>query len=276
MENSIIDEQLLGMKKEDMERVDLARCEVVRRQYLAHTRDNVLTIKPDGIQFNNTCIARMDGVEYIQMYVDKENRRLLISPCSMDDKNSQRWCNIKNGERKSRKLRGKPFCDKLYRNNSWSKGYSYKICGVPALSYDDDDRLIMVFDFDEAEKIPMTRQQRFSAGVEPEDLTDEERAELARIEDEMMTAKERGRRSTYQRLGVSYPKSWGDDSYGEKAAEHQNRPVVPRWEDLEPDSVMERRTKRVDLSDAIPVQVEDTSAFYNGSSYGQNMSAVSV
>ena len=55
MENSIIDEQLLGMKKEDMERVDLARCEVVRRQYLAHTRDNVLTIKPDGIQFNNTC-----------------------------------------------------------------------------------------------------------------------------------------------------------------------------------------------------------------------------
>ena len=276
MGNSIIDEQLLGMKKEDMERIDLARCEVVRRQYLAHTRDNVITIKPDGVQFNNTCIARMEGVDYIQMYVDKDNRRLLVSPCSMDDKNSQRWCNIKNGVRKSRKLRGRPFADRLYKTNGWSKGYIYKICGVPALAYDDDDRLIMVFDFDEAEKIPMTRQQRFSAGVEPEELTDEERAELARIEDEMMTAKEMGRKTTYQRLGVSYPESWGDDSFGEKAADHQNRPVVPKWEDLEPEDVMERQTKRVDLSKATPVKVEDSSSFYNGNSYVQGYSAVSL
>ena len=275
MENSIIDEQILGMKKEDMERIDLARCEVVRRQYLAHTNDNILTIKPDGVQFNNSCIKRMVGVEYIQMYIDKENRRLMISPCSMDDKNSQRWCNVKDGVRKSRKIRGKSFCNKLYMNNGWCKGYSYKICGVPALKYDDDDCLIMVFDFDEAEKIPMTRQQRFSAGVEPEDLTDEERAELARLEDEMMTAKEMGRRTTYQRLGVIYPESWGD-SFGEKVADHQNRPVVPRWEELEPVAVSERSARRVDLSTAIPVQVEQPSSFYSGDSYGQGRSAVSL
>jgi hypothetical protein len=287
VENSIIDEGMLGIKKEEMELADLDNCEVVRRQYLAHTRDNLLTIKPDGIQFNNICIARMVGVEYIYILIDRENRRLMITPCSPDDKDGQRWCLVKNGVRKSRKLRGKPFSDLLYRLLGWCKGYYYRICGVPALAKGDEDRLVMVFNFDEAEKIPMTRQQRLCAGVEPEELTDQEKAELAILEDQMMTAKENGRRSTYQRLGVSYPDNWEKDSFGEKAVDHENRPSVPTWDELKPENVekkpassttTEEKPVETAASEIFPTQ---TSVFkqaydYNGSGYGQSRSAVSL
>ena len=240
-ENSIIDEELLGMKKEDMEVVDLNKCEVVRRQFMAHTKDTLVTIKPDGIQFNNVCISKMPGVENIFMFIDGENHRLLITPCNVDEKDSQRWCNIRDGARRSRKISGKAFGDKLYQRLGWCKGYSYRICGVPALAKDDEDRLVMAFDFEEAERIPLTRKQRLSAGVTDEDLTQDEILELDIIEEERAKAKEEGRKSTFRKLGVKYSDGWNPESFGETVENHQSRPDIARWDELMPETAIEEK-----------------------------------
>lgn len=292
-ENSVIDEELLGMKKEDMEVIDLNKCEVVRRQYMAHTRDNLLTIKPDGIQFNNVCISKMPGVEYIYLFIDNENHRLLITPCNMDDKDGQKWCLVRDGVRKSRKLSGKPFGDLLYKKLGWCKGYSYKICGCPAIAKDDEDRLIMSFDFNEAEKIPLTRKQRLSAGVEEGELTEEEILELDIIEEERAKAKESGHKATYRRLGVQYSEEWGKDSFGEKGEDHESRPNIKRWSDLTPEAPIEQNAEAASAPAAQPSQpseanvnhavqyqtpnYQQNSLFgYTGAGYGQGRSAVSI
>ncbi len=276
-ENSIIDEELLGMKKEDMEVVDLDHCEVVRKQYLAHTRDTLLTIKPDGIQFNNTCISRMPGAEYVLLFVDKEKQRLYVTACDRDDRNSQKWCNVKDGIRKSRKIRGILLGDRIYDLMKWSKGYSFKICGYPAKRENDTDRLVMVFDFAEAEKIPLTRKQRVSAGVEPEDLTVEEVAELDRIEDARIKAKESGRKSTYQRLGVSFSEEWTKDSFGEQVKDYESRPIIPTWDDLENGAtVLESSDVKPAAPAPQPVYQQNSFFGYDGGGYGQSRSSLSV
>lgn len=292
-ENSIIDEQLLGMKKEEMEVIDLDKCEVVRRQFMAHTRDNLVTIKPDGIQFNNVCISKMPGVEYIFMFIDKENHRLLITPCNMDEKDSQKWCIIRDGVRKSRKINGKSFGDTLYSKLGWCKGYSYKICGVPALAKDDEDRLVMAFDFEEAERIPLTRRQRLSAGVTDEDLTQDEVLELDIIEEERAKAKEEGRKSTFRKLGVKYPDNWDPQSFGDTVENHQSRPDIPRWEELKPETALEEKKETVSAPAAEtaqqpqPVQTpiyQPTPAYQQnslfgyttGADYGQSRPAFSI
>ncbi|NCB28133.1 MAG: hypothetical protein EOM62_22190, partial [Bacteroidia bacterium] len=55
----------LEIPKEELPRVSLEGCEIVRRQFLSHLKENILTIRPDGIQFNNACITRMPDVRYI-------------------------------------------------------------------------------------------------------------------------------------------------------------------------------------------------------------------
>lgn len=228
----VIDEELLGVKKEDMVRISLAGCEVVRRQFMSHNRDSLLTVRADGIQFNNACIKKMVGVEYIYILIDREKKRLMITACNEDDRDGQKWCNVRDGQRRSRKLRGRPFCDRLFDLMSWCKGYSYRICGSPALAQDDEDRLLMVFELDDAEAIPLTERQRKSAGVEPDELTEEEVAELDRIELERMEAKEDGRKATYARLGTSFPELWEKSSFGVDARDHEARVKVPTWKDM--------------------------------------------
>jgi len=50
---------LLGVSEEELPRISLKGSEIVRRQFLSHMKENIVTLRPDGIQFNNSCITRM-------------------------------------------------------------------------------------------------------------------------------------------------------------------------------------------------------------------------
>lgn len=62
--------------------VNISQMEVVRRQYLSHIKDNSVTIRPDGIQFNTACIVRMEDVVHIQMIIGRQQRWLVICKLS--------------------------------------------------------------------------------------------------------------------------------------------------------------------------------------------------
>jgi hypothetical protein len=47
----------LEVPKEELLCVSLEGCETVRRQFLSHLKENILTIRPDGITCNNACIT---------------------------------------------------------------------------------------------------------------------------------------------------------------------------------------------------------------------------
>jgi hypothetical protein len=142
-ERKEINTQLLGMSREELPGSALPARRSSAGSSLSHIRDVVVTIRPDGIQFNQSCIAKMEGVDHILIMIHRRQRRLIVRACDENDRDGQRWCALKDGARKSRKITGGDFATRVYRMMGWSKGYYAKICGTPALQMDNEDELLM-------------------------------------------------------------------------------------------------------------------------------------
>ena len=71
-----INTQLLGITKDEIRRIDVSEAEVVRRQYLSHIREPQVTIRPDGVQFNNSAIQMLEGAVYIYLMVDRKRKQI--------------------------------------------------------------------------------------------------------------------------------------------------------------------------------------------------------
>lgn len=232
---SRIDEMLLGVPKDELKRVSLSGAEIVRRQYLSHIKEAMVTIRPDGVTFNNSCIAKMLDTYYIHFFIDRKQKLMIVRACEENDKDGQRWCNEKDGTRKSRKITGRPFCIRLYQMMGWSRGYYYKVCGTPALQEDDEDELLFVFELNEYECYALTAKARKDAGVSDDELDEEELRELNEQEQASWEqARAEGRKVPKPMKRERLPKSWDDDSFGPKYSEHSNRVNIPRIEELEP------------------------------------------
>ncbi len=230
----LLNSQFLGMVDEEMREVDIRGAEVVRRQFLSHMKESMVTFRPNGLQFNTYCIAGFTDVTHVLLMVDWEKGWFIIKPCDPDDRDGQRWCNIKGTERKPRFITGKPFAERLYKKLGWCFGKSYKICGTYARQIDKQDEIIMVFEFKEAEEYMLTKKSRASAGVDDAEITVEDLAKLEEFEkqkelekQEREAAKVEGREYKRSRRKKSrFPKEW-DDSLGVKYEDHQTKIEFP-------------------------------------------------
>ena len=179
-----INTELLGITEEDIKVVDASEADVVSRVLMSRTKDIVATFRADGITFNTTCIRSMEGVVHIQMLIDRSLHRLYVAPAEEFDKDSYRWCNIKNGKKTCRKITGREFGNRIYKMMGWSKGYSFRVTGYPAKQADSEDEYLLVFDLDEFDNNLLTEKGLIQAGVEDEDLGENAEQIHADIEQE--------------------------------------------------------------------------------------------
>lgn len=234
LDNQSLNERFLGMTDEDLREVDIRGAEVVRRQFLSHMRESMVTFRPNGLQFNTYCIAGFTDVTHVLLMVDWEKGWFIIKPCDPDDRDGQRWCNVKGNERKSRFITGKPFAERLYKRLGWCFGKSYKICGTYARQLDKNDEIVMVFEFKDAEEYMLTKKSRESAGVDDTELSAEDLTKLEEFEklkelekQERETAKAEGREYKRSRRKKShFPSDW-DDNLGVKFEDHQTKIEFP-------------------------------------------------
>lgn len=181
------DTEMLGITEDDIKEVDASEAEVVSGVLMSRIKDIVVTIRPDGITFNTTCIRSMIDVCDIEMSVDRENHLLYVAPAEENDKDSKRWCNIKDEKRVSRKITGRPFGDRIYKMMGWSKGYTYRVTGYPAKQIGTESEYLLVFDLNEFEYWLLTEKALVVAGVDDEDLG----ADAAKIHEEIAAEKAR-------------------------------------------------------------------------------------
>lgn len=233
-QNKNLDTQSLGVSKEELPRVSLSGSEIVRRQYLSHIRDIIVTIRPDGIQFNNSCIMKMEDTVHILLMMNREKHWLIVRACEENDKDGQRWCNVKDGVRHSRKITGRPYATRVYRMMGWNKGYSYRVCGTPALQIDNEDELLIVFELDEVEMYPIFMKARQAAGVEDDEIGESELKKLAEAEAmreaekaERAAAAARGEKPKKTKKNSRFPEAWTEDSFGVPIENYTSRVTVP-------------------------------------------------
>ena len=103
--------------------------QVVRREFFSHKFDPTLTIRNNGIIFNNACISKLEQVVYVQVLINTMSEKLVIRPCAEGARDAIRWCIAKEDKRKSRQISCKLFTEKLYDMMGWEGIYRYKLQG---------------------------------------------------------------------------------------------------------------------------------------------------
>lgn len=242
---------------EELPRISLAGCEIVRRQFLSHMKEITVTIKPDGLIFNMFCLSKLENTVFIHMMVDRGKHWFIIRSCDEDDKDGQRWCNVKDdGVRKTRKITGKDFGTRLYHLMKWTQGYFYKVCGSLALQDNGNNELLIVFELDDAEKYPMTSKSRLSAGVDDSEIDKDDLAKLEEIEKRQneekaarKAAKERGEIPAKSKRKSKFPDVWEQDSFGTLFAQHTNRIRVPSLQE-----------DQLDMFSTLPTEEEESDS----------------
>ena len=129
--------------------------QVVRREFFSHKFDPTLTIRNNGIVFNNACISKLDEVVYVQVLINPDTGKLVVRPCDEGERDAVRWCIARDDKRKSRQISCSMFTAKLYDLMGWKTLYRYKMQGT-RISYQGEQ--LYVFDLTSTEVFIPTTQ----------------------------------------------------------------------------------------------------------------------
>ena len=125
--------------------------EVTRGEFYAHTREPGLTLNDGKVQVNTACIRKMDGVNYIQILINRATHKLAIRACGEDDLFCLPWVRVKDNIRIPRAITGRIFIMKVCKLMNWNPDNKIRMLGK---FYKANEDLIFLFDMDGAEEYP--------------------------------------------------------------------------------------------------------------------------
>ena len=89
---------------EDLIFVPIGEIEIVSKLLTYTIRDMIVTIRPDGIQFNNSSVNLFSHADYITVGIDRTNKWLTVTASKKDCLESKCWCVVKGDKRESKKI----------------------------------------------------------------------------------------------------------------------------------------------------------------------------
>ena len=121
--------------------------EVVRGEFFAHTFEPSITFSNNKVYVNTACIRKLPEIEYVQILVNQEQKRLVVRPCEEDARDSFRWCSS-GKKRAPKQVTCRVFYGKILSLMNWNASYRYKLLGKLIKS---NNELLFVFDLTTAE-----------------------------------------------------------------------------------------------------------------------------
>ena len=230
-------EELAGMPFDQIPRVEDKDIEVINRKYFSHLRELIMTVYPNGIKFNQKSISKIPDVLFILPKISRKGKRIYIVASDEDEINSQKWANLKDDKRESRKITGRDLGAKIYKLMGWNVGYYYKVYGSVVYKEDEDDPVVLCFELADADRNFLTEKARASMGIEPDDLGDEKEAVLAederRREEQEQREKDKteGKTPKKRKDTTEHLKSPDEGEFGPKEKDYKGRVRIPRVKD---------------------------------------------
>ena len=133
------------------EEVELDDYEIVRPEFFAHLREPAFTVNVDKICVNTACVRLLPDVDFVQILINRQERKLLLLPCDDTEITGYRWAKDKNGKRYASQRMGEPFVLTLCRIMDWNPDYRYKILGRMVHS---KGKTLIAFDLNSFECFP--------------------------------------------------------------------------------------------------------------------------
>ena len=131
--------------------------QVVRGEFFAHLYEPSITFNKLKISLNTACLKRLHEVEYVQILVNSEERKLAVRPCSGEEKDSFLWCTTK---RKPKQITCRVFFAKIIDLMGWNHDFRYKLLGKLIKS---DNEYLFIFYL----KAPEIYQKTVQEGEKP-------------------------------------------------------------------------------------------------------------
>ena len=141
--------QMSMMPGED--EIDLGEYEIVRPEFFAHVKEPALTVNVDKIGVNAACVRLMPDVEYVQILVNRREKKLLLKPCDEVEITGYRWGRTKDGKRYPSQRTGEPFVLTLCKIMDWNPDYRYKVLGKMVRA---NGQALIAFDLTSSEYFP--------------------------------------------------------------------------------------------------------------------------
>ena len=103
--------------------------QVVRGEFFSHIYEPSITFNNNKISLNAACIRKLPEVEYVQMLVNPEERRIAVKPCREDEKDSFKWRSGNGTKLKPKQITCKIFFAKIMSMMGWDPINRYKLLG---------------------------------------------------------------------------------------------------------------------------------------------------
>ena len=102
--------------------------EVVRGEFFAHIFEPSFVLSNYKVSVNTACIKKLPEIDYIQILVNPEQKKLAVLPCQEEEKDSFKWC-TGGKKRGPRQITCRVFFAKVMDLMSWDPTYRYKVLG---------------------------------------------------------------------------------------------------------------------------------------------------
>lgn len=142
-------------KTEQKETFSYDGYQVVRGEFFAHTFEPSITFNDNKVYVNMACLKQMPMVEYIQILINQQAKKLVVRPCKEDEKDSFRWCSS-TGRRRPKQITCRIFYAKLAEMMQWNPAYRYKILGKMVTANSEQ---LYIFDLTATEMYRHIRQE---------------------------------------------------------------------------------------------------------------------
>ena len=132
---------------------DYSGFQVVRREFFAHLQEPSIVFNQGKVGVNTACVRKLPETDYIQILVNRDQKKLVVRPCEESDIHSFPWSTTKNGKKQPRQVTGKLFFMKICSLMNWNPDFRYKIMGKLIRS---QDQYLFVFDLTATEMYKRT------------------------------------------------------------------------------------------------------------------------
>lgn len=134
----------LGFGSDD-EETDLYNYEMVSGEFFAQIKEPAFTINVNKVYVNTAAVRLLSKVKHVKFMINRDEKKLVIKPCSDMDIQGYTWVKEKDGKRYPSHRTGEPFVQSLCMLMNWNPQFRYKISGKKNRAKGDGEE-ILVFD----------------------------------------------------------------------------------------------------------------------------------
>ena len=146
-----VTQQVAQMTMTGEEEIDLSEYEIVRPEFFAHLKEPALTVNVDKIGVNTACVRLLPDVDYVQILVNRKEKKLLLKPCDEIEITGYRWGRTKDGKRYPSQRTGELFVLTICELMDWNPDYRYKVLGKMVKA---NGQALIAFDLTSSECFP--------------------------------------------------------------------------------------------------------------------------